>query len=369
MGDGATGAVLLSMQGYYETTYLLVSLVFLVQVLGYGVMSLSASSLLRVLGRRWFITIGSCCMTIGFAMIIPGPPFPVLIVAFILIGLAAGCFEATLNAYAGTFKESVTILGCLHGFYGLGCTVSPIIATQMIVHGIAWHYYYPILTGCALAITVINTVAFRSHVREASQATAHSDIKQVLSSKFCLIGAAFMFLYLGLEISTGGFVVTYLVRVRGGSESGMGFVNSGYWAGLTLGRFVLTPISSYLRKPNEIFLLLAFSFMLVFWLPKSIIAASIGVSLTGFCIGPSFPLIMELSTKKLPADIHVAAIAFVASVGSIGGAILPFLVGILATAKTPRVVPYVLTALLGSCLITWILLNRDEHEDGGESCV
>lgn len=422
--DGAIGACLIYMQSYYDISYTTVSLVFLLQVLGYGAMSCMNNSLLERLGRRWASAFGNGLLLTGFALISGGPPFPVVALAFVLLGFSAGVYESMFNAFLGTFRESNVLLGCLHGFYGLGAAISPILATQMIVHGVTWHYYYTVL----LAIGVINAavavpafwkysaaqmyrdaLAARQNSLRPTPATstidlshasatgngaekgspacnvsdsqdtagamttpesghdetapAESVVKRAFTSRFCIVGAMYMFMYLGLEIGTGGWIVGYLVRVRGGDESAMGFVNSGYWLGLTASRFLLAVPSHWLGEwlATELWMSLSLAFVLVFWLARPVAAASVGVCLVGWFIGPTFPNIMQLATQHLPEDLHVAGIGFIASFGSVGGALLPFVIGILATKQSPKVVPIVLTALNVGCCIVWLFLPGQKY--------
>ena len=49
----------------------------------------------------------------------------------------------------------------------------------------------------------------------------------------------FYFVYLGAVITAGGWVVEYLHVVRHGSLSRVGYVNSAFYGGTALGRFVL----------------------------------------------------------------------------------------------------------------------------------
>lgn len=405
MADGTTGALSPYIQDYYSISYTIVSLLFLCQVLGYGVMSLANQHILSLIGRRWNGMLGAALMCTADILILFGPPFPVVVIAFVAAGFAAGIFEAMMNAYAGSFKESSMIFGVLHGCYGLGAAVAPLISTQMVVHGITWHWFYGILLGVAILDLVLCGIAFwndtaavvkleeqKASERHATQSgedsqarglptlTPHdtniiesgdderkalqpSTLNQVLHNRFCLVGAVYIFLYLGLEISTGGWIVQYLQKVRHGGDSSTGFVNSGFWFGLTLGRFILSWPASHLLGEwwaCQIFMTTSLGFELIFWLAPGIIAPSIGVSFMGFFIGPTFPLIMEIATKNLDPKLHVTGIGFIAAFGSIGGAVLPFVIGLGATAKGPKIVPYVLTALLAGSLIVWMFLPGRE---------
>lgn len=51
--------------------------------------------------------------------------------------------------------------------------------------------------------------------------------------------AFFLLGYVGAEVAIGGWVVTFLMRVRDGAEFASGMGSTGYWLGITLGRVVL----------------------------------------------------------------------------------------------------------------------------------
>jgi fucose permease len=83
-------------------------------------------------------------------------------------------------------------------------------------------------------------------------------------------------------------VVEFLIRVRGGKAGQVGYVASGFWGGLTLGRILLADITFRLGERRMIFvyLLIALAVQLVFWFVPSIIANAVMISLLGFFIGP-----------------------------------------------------------------------------------
>lgn len=51
--------------------------------------------------------------------------------------------------------------------------------------------------------------------------------------------AFFLLGYVGLEVAVGGWVVTFLMRVRDGAEFASGMGSTGYWLGITVGRVLL----------------------------------------------------------------------------------------------------------------------------------
>ncbi len=51
---------------------------------------------------------------------------------------------------------------------------------------------------------------------------------------------AFLLLcYVGVEVALGGWIVTFMIRVRKSDPFSSGMTATGFWLGLTVGRFVL----------------------------------------------------------------------------------------------------------------------------------
>jgi fucose permease len=143
-----------------------------------------------------------------------------------------------LNTYIGQLKNSTALLGMLHSFYGLGCAISPIVATKMVAAGLGWNSYYYVLLGWAVTNTIIIGVTYHPNFmksKEEHQETAspteevkieeviistpieptlqRGPLKVVITNRFCWLVALYLVLYLGLEISTGGWVVEFMIQV------------------------------------------------------------------------------------------------------------------------------------------------------------
>lgn len=51
--------------------------------------------------------------------------------------------------------------------------------------------------------------------------------------------ALFLLGYVGVEVALGGWIVTFMIRVRDGSAFASGMTATGFWLGITVGRIVL----------------------------------------------------------------------------------------------------------------------------------
>ena len=70
----------------------------------------------------------------------------------------------------------------------------------------------------------------------------------------------------------------------------MGYVPSGYYGGIFLGRLVLAePTHRYgERRMLSIYAALCFAMQLVFWLAPNIVSSAVAFSVMGFLLGPAF---------------------------------------------------------------------------------
>lgn len=51
--------------------------------------------------------------------------------------------------------------------------------------------------------------------------------------------AIFLLGYVGIEVALGGWIVEFMIQVRHGGAFESGLTATGFWLGLTVGRFVL----------------------------------------------------------------------------------------------------------------------------------
>jgi len=62
---------------------------------------------------------------------------------------------------------------------------------------------------------------------ERVESNKMQQLKEALKSRATLAGALFIFAYQGAEVSTSGWVISFLISYRGGDPSKVGYVTSG----------------------------------------------------------------------------------------------------------------------------------------------
>ena len=71
---------LIQIQPYYRLGYAVVSLIFLVQIIGYGTMCFCGNILHKKMGRHKLLSLGGFLSSLGFSLICWAPPFPVMVI-------------------------------------------------------------------------------------------------------------------------------------------------------------------------------------------------------------------------------------------------------------------------------------------------
>jgi len=221
-------------------------------------------------------------------------------------------------------------------------------------------------TGLAVIELIILTLSFRTATGTIYRTANPVDptIKKVsrttesLKQPVTWIVALFLLLYVGVEVSLGGWLVTFMLRVRDGEPFASGMVVTGFWLGLTFGRVILGFVTGHIGEKIAIagYMIACMGLQLCFWLINNFISSAIFAAWLGFFLGPLFPAAIVVATKLLPSELHVSAIGFAAAFGGGGAAVLPFAVGAIAQAKGVQVLQPIVFALLVAILLLWCAL-------------
>ncbi|KAL4924621.1 MFS general substrate transporter [Aspergillus undulatus] len=369
--DAAYGALLPYLQDYYGISHMVVSVVFISPLVGYVIAALANNKLHVTLGQRGVAIISPACHLIAYIISCVHPPYPVLVVAYIFAGTANGLHEAAWNTYLGNMENSSEILGFLHGIYGLGAVVSPLVATNLITrNNVEWYYFYYFMIGistisaviCPLAFWRFTGAAYRKSREHSGE--AQGGLREALFSREAAraswLCAILLLLYVGVEVTIGGWIVELMLEIRHADAFPAGMTATGYWLGITVGRMVLGFVTSRLgtKLATAIYILLSIAFALILWLVPHFIVSAVAVSIQGFFLGPLFPCVVLVMTNLLPKYLHVAAIGFVAAFGGGGAAVLPFVAGGIAQASgVNNLFPFVVAAS-AAIFVLWLALPR-----------
>ncbi|KAH6985345.1 major facilitator superfamily domain-containing protein [Ilyonectria destructans] len=357
MNDAAPGALIPYMEKYYNIGYAIVSLIFVGNALGFILGALLLDVLHYKLGRARLLALSQSTLALAYVPILVQAPYPAIIISFLLIGFSISLNLAMGNIFCGQLRDSTTALGAISGAYGLGGTVGPLIATTIVTAGGAsWSVYYFMTLGLALANDVFAPWSFRNYRHEMAFSTTPAkpslstqllSLFSTLRRRVVLLGALFIFSYQGAEVSISGWVISFLIEARHGDPSSVGYVSAGFWAGITIGRLLLTPLAHRIGEKRFVYgtTMGAMVFQVLAWWIPNVVGSGVSISIIGLLLGPIYPCAVAVFMRGMPAQERVSGMGTISAFGSSGGAIAPFTTGLLAQAKGPWVLHPIAIAL------------------------
>ena len=369
INDGGVGVLLPGMQTTYHTGKGTISLLFLAGTLGYFIASFNNGLLLNKLGNRRFLLLATLIMLLGFALMSSRPPFFLLLLGIVPIGFGGAMLDAGLNSYIARLPDNTARLNYLHAFYGIGALLGPLVASAFLALGWVWNSVYFVWIGMTILVLFGIGLAFPrgetvSHKEE--QKAGGNVLFLALRQRVVWLGALFLLFYVGTEVSLGVWSFSFLIQERNGQLLISGWIVSGYWIGLTLGRLLLGKMSQWFgnRRLIEACLGGVVIGMLLMWIVPQLPVTSFALFITGFSLGPIFPTTIALMSDTLPSRIVPSAIGFLASFGSMGGALLPLIAGNLAQHYGMWILLPFVIALTAIMLVLWVIIQtRPAHSE------
>jgi fucose permease len=360
--DGAFGVLIPSMRSHYGVSNATIGLLFLFASVGYLTAAFNSGLLVEKLGNRLFLLLGIGAFLCASVIISLMPPFPILLILLFPLGFGGAILDAGLNAYIAGLPRNTALLNYLHAFYGTGALLGPIIASGLLAIGFGWNSVYVVWIGICIVLGVGVVFAFKGNQKTGNEKIAETKqnvLFTALAMRIVWLGAIFLLFYVGTEVSLGSWSYSFLTEERHGAPLLMGWAVSGYWLGLTLGRLTLARVALNLgeKRMIQICILGVVAGVLLIWLVPFNGVSAIGLCLTGYCLGPIFPTTIALMSRLVPARILPSAIGFLASLGSMGAALFPWIAGNLAQFIGLWVLlPYVILLTL-VMLCVWMLLQ------------
>ncbi|KAK4141532.1 uncharacterized protein C8A04DRAFT_39036 [Dichotomopilus funicola] len=388
VNDGSIGALIPYFMRQYGISTTVVSSVFAANFLGWLTTALTNTHLSQHLPLGSLLTLGAAAQVLGHALRAWGPPpLGLLLFSFWLITVGQAFQDTHANTFVaagagGSWGGTHRWLGFVHAMYMAGCLVGPFVATAVASAGMEgesrWYFFYLFPLGLGLGNLGWVVGAFWDSVGlirkkaggtgaggeggegEGRNDTAAELIKTTLTTPSVWLLSLFFFFFLGAAITVGGWLVEFLVVVRGGELADMGYVPAGFNGGCLLGRLLLAEPTKRLgeRRMVLVYAVLCVGLQLLFWLVPNIIAASVAVSFLGFFSGPFFATGISVGSKLFPSHIHSTALALVFVIGQIGGSAFPIVTGVLATRVGVSVLQPILVGLYVATAVSWLLIPR-----------
>jgi fucose permease len=349
---GVGGVLLPAQMSDYGVDRATIGVTFLVGSAGFALAGLSNGALIHRFGIRMALAAGGGTYVLAGLYLATRPPFAAFVLVQFVTGYATGVLESVLNTYLAALPEATTLLNRLHAFFGVGALAGPVLAAW-IVSFASWTVVWLVLAVTCIPLVAGFMLAYpgpvpepaptapadaaagpAAHLAETSGTRAGGLLAAALQDRGVLLGAAMLAVYVGLELSVGNWGFSYLEQARGLPGKLAGYSVSGYWLGLTAGRFLISPFAVRigLSTAGMMYACLAgiTAAATLAWLAPGAVLATAALVLLGFFLGPVFPTTMAIAPRLTQARLAPSAIGVMNAGSMAGGAALPWLAGVIA---------------------------------------
>ncbi|HHY47712.1 MAG TPA: MFS transporter [Firmicutes bacterium] len=316
----------------YHLSLSLAGSLFSVQFTGFILSVLIGGVMADIWGKRTFIIVGVLVLTCGLALI--GCFFNrwLLATGFFMMGIGFGSFDAGLSPLFGDINSARRpfALNLLHMFFGVGALLGPFWAGHFAEGPGTWRRAYLMAAMCVLGFFIM--FSSRPILRYSQGRKAlFKHFTMLLTNKSLVLLAVIMGIYVGLESGINGWTFSFMTGVLRTTPRLGTLTVSLFWVSLTLGRLLVAYLSE--RLNHRLLILLCCLGSLLASVPG---VMGLGVHSTvisfialGFFLSGVVPMVMAQGMSCFP-HLTSSAAGILMAAGSTGGAVVPWLIGIVA---------------------------------------
>lgn len=224
----------------------------------------------------------------------------VFLVAVGGIGMTSGLLDSIGAVFVTTIGD-IGSAGLVHGFYGLGSTIGPLVVA--VVPGWRW----AVLTA-ALLVAAALLLATRvrakwppARIDEPVAPGAGAVPRRVVIASLGVFGAL-----VAVEVTTGQWSHTYLTDARGVGDGWAAIGVSGFWGGLMVGRLLLSrsSVAGAVHRLGVLRLVGASAVAIAATSLLPTVAAIVSLAAAGLALGPVIPTLF--ATTEARVGVHRA---------------------------------------------------------------
>ena len=280
-------------------------------------------------------------------------------------GLGAGGVDAALNNYVA-LHYSGRHMSWLHGFWGVGASISPYIMSACLTAGNNWRGGYRTVSLIQFVLTAALFLSLPLWKKQGENSEKKAETVPIgLRGALKIRGVPYVltafFCYCALESTAGLWASSYLVEHRGIDANTAAAFASLFYLGITFGRFISGFVSDRLgdRTLIRIGIAVMLCGMAGMMLPVSADAVSLcGLLVIGLGCAPVYPSIIHATPIIFGAENSQAVIGIQMACAYLGCTVAPPIFGFIAAHCTVALYPFWLAAFTALMLLMTELLNH-----------
>jgi fucose permease len=219
-------------------------------------------------------------------------------------------------------------MAALHASWAVGATLGPALIGLVLVVAGSWRLGYAV-AALAFVAFAIATYLVRGDLAAAPE-SGDAPIATRGARRASVMGAALMFVYVGIELGAGQWSFTRLTTDGALTDGLAGLAVFLYWSALAAGRIALALLGARVSAEGLIDLSVAgaIATALAFWALPPPIAGLVALPSIGLSLSVFVPLLLYLTPRRVGRAAAPHVIGYLVAGGMIGGAVLPAGIGL-----------------------------------------
>jgi fucose permease len=368
--DGMLGTAWPSMRASFGAPVGDLGLILLVATAGSVLVTAFVGPLIRRLGVPVLLAVAGVLAALGYTGYAVAPGLWLVLSVSVLLGASAGMMDGGLNtAIALTGRQR--LLNLLHGAYGVGTAIGPLIVTAAILTG-SWRPAYLVQLSLDVVMALLwlrqrRLDRAQAETAEVAPAPAPASDPHPAArwsrrryGAVVVAGMSVFFVYTGLEVGAGQWEASFSRGVLHLSAAATGLAAFGYWGALTAVRIGLAllprpiPPQAVVRWGSGIAVLAAAA---IWWRPDVAVAV-VGFVVLGGSLAGVFPALIALTPVRLGEQRAHNVISWQVGSAAAGGAGLSAVIGLLIGTTSLAALGPAVTVLALIVVAFELVLNR-----------
>ncbi len=302
-----------------------IGLIFPARAIGGMVGNLAAGVGSDWLGRERLVWLSAFLLAVALAVAGATAHWGLFLLGFAIISAAQGALSTGINAMIADANRDARAqaLNVLHGIYGLGAALSPLLIGYLLEVGVPWRWALGGTGAIWLLYGGITLVASRSTA--ATPAARGGEVLQWHMLRTGTFFALFLiaFAYNGVAWSLLGWVAIFMQESAGFSTLLSLSLISLFYIALTAGRFLCAAYAETLGYARTLLLLaigITITYPLVVFGADPLLVA-VGIFLTGLSLSGLFPTALAYGSRLFPEQ--TGTVTGVLSIAMTLGAMVP----------------------------------------------
>ncbi|MGO8789902.1 MAG: MFS transporter [Terriglobia bacterium] len=321
-----------------------------------------AGPLIDRFGKKLVLAAGFLCSAVALVGMAYVPSYEALGALLVMLGLGGSSAMAAANTLIPDLypQNPSSALNLGNIFFGVGAVFFPWLVALMARRlGLVATFW-----SIALLVGLVAVVALAQTFPPASMAGGF-DWDQAMSvavDPAVVILAAVLFFYSSLEISTAGWIRTFLEKDLAATPEMSKILLASFWIMMMLGRLIASQVVKRVRGPQLLLgcALGAIAGLLLVALAPSVPMAAAGILICGLSYAPVFPTTAGTASTYF-SRIFGTVFGMLMTPALLSGTVVPPIIGYVAQHQSVRVGIWILVGVAVLLFVVQGIFNRYER--------